>query len=201
MELKRSDRISKIKSRQKRFFENCKKLKKEEAVMRCILDLCQELEIVQYYEALQDGIEIQQLQKMKLEIESSTGTQCIRYKEIYDMSSIDPIYYQFLREDKRILITKWRLSSHNLNIEKGRYTSPITPREERICKICTTCIENEHHVLFDCPLYNIVRIRFRDFFQMNNTVKKMLNPLDIQKARTLGEILIQIEEIRKSEVL
>ena len=68
----------------------------------------------------------------KLEIESSTGTQCIRYKEIYDMSNIDPIYYQFLREDKRILITKWRLSSHNLNIEKGRYISYHSSRRKNL---------------------------------------------------------------------
>ena len=77
----------------------------------------------------------------------------------------------------------------------------MTSQEERICKICTTCIENEHHVLFDWPLYNLVRIRFRDFFQMNNTVKKMLNPSNIQNSGILGDFLFQIEEIRKSELL
>ena len=191
--------ISKIKTRQKKFYENCKKLTKEEAIMRCILDLCQGLDIVKYYEALEDGLDIQRLHQMKGEIESSTGTHCIRYKEISDMSCVDPIYNQFLREDKRIIISKWRLSSHSLHIEKGRYTSPITPREERTCKICPTCVEDEQHVLFVCPLYDIVRARFRDFFQARNTVREVLNPSDIQGAEALGDILLQIEEIRKSE--
>ena len=199
IELGRPDMISKIKTRQKKFYENCKKLTKEEAIMRCILDLCQGLDIVKYYEALGDGLDIQRLHQMKGEIESSTGTHCIRYREISDMSCVDPIYNQFLREDKRILISKWRLSSHSLHIEKGRYTSPITPREERTCEICPTCVEDESHVLFVCPLYDIVRVRFRDFFQAHNTVRKVLNPSDIQGAETLGDILLQIEEIRKSE--
>ena len=199
IELGRPDMISKIKTRQKKFYENCKKVTKEEAIMRCILDLCQGLDIVKYYEALGDGLDIQRLHQMKGEIESSTGTHCIRYREISDMSCVDPIYNQFLREDKRILISKWRLSSHSLHIEKGRYTSPITPREERTCEICPTCVEDESHVLFVCPLYDIVRVRFRDFFQAHNTVRKVLNPSDIQGAETLGDILLQIEEIRKSE--
>ena len=167
--------------------------------MRCILELCQGLDMVQYYEALEGGLDIQRLQHMKTEIESSSGTQCVRYKEISGLSCIDAIYNQFLREDKRIIISKWRLSSHSLSIEKGRYTSPITPREERTCKICPTCVEDEQHVLFDCPLYNIVRVRFMDFFHSCNTVREILNPADIQEAETLGDILLQIEEIRKSE--
>ena len=50
--------------------------------MRCILELCQGLDVVQYYEALEDGLDIQRLQHMKNEIESSSRTQCIRYKGV-----------------------------------------------------------------------------------------------------------------------
>ena len=167
--------------------------------MRCILELCQELDIVQYYEALEVGLDIQSLQDMKNEIKSSSGTQCVRYKEILGLSCVDAIYNQYLREDKRIVISKWRLSSHSLNVEKGCYTSPITPGEERTCRICPTCVEDEQHVLFDCPLYNIVRVRFMDFYNSRNRVREMLNPTDIHKAETLGDILLQIEDIRKSE--
>ena len=96
IELGRPDMIAKIKTRQKRFFENCKKLTKEEAIMRCILELCQGLEIVQYYEALEDGLHIQRLQAMKNEVEASSGTHCIRYNEISGLSCVDAIYNQFL---------------------------------------------------------------------------------------------------------
>ena len=100
--------------------------------MRCILKMCQNLnlDITPYYGALDDGLASQSLQNMKRDLESSTTSQCLRYNEISKMKCVDPVYGQYLREDKRIIITKGRLSSHNLHIERGRYASSKTPREE-----------------------------------------------------------------------
>ena len=98
------------------------------------------------------------------------------------------------------MLTKWRLSSHDLHIEQGRYTSPITPRADRTCKSCASKIEDEHHVLFQCPLYNIVRLRFLDLFTRLNTVNLMLNPVNIEDAEMVGDVLLQIEKIRSREL-
>ena len=200
-ELGRCDMMATIKVRQKNFYRNCRKLTEEEAVMRSILEMCKHLPIVLYYENLEDGIDVQDQQRMKNEIVSATTTQLTRYKELTDVACVDAIYGQFLREDKRIILTKWRLSSHSLNIEKGRYTSPITPRQDRTCQACPTCVEDEHHVLFKCPSYDIVRVRFRDAFQRLNTVRLMLNPSNITDASIVGDILLHVEEIRESEDL
>ena len=167
--------------------------------MRCILELCKDLDIVRYYENLSYGIDIRSKEKMKNEIMNATTTHCIRYRELTGVQYVDAIYGQFLREDKRVAITKWRLSSHDLRVEKGRYTSPITPREERTCSRCPTCVEDEEHVLFQCPLYESVRVRFRDTFLKLSTVHAMLNPTDIQDANMVGDILINIDKIRKVE--
>ena len=57
---------------------------------------------------------------------------------------------------RRYSTTKLRISSHDLEIERGRYTN--TPKESRICNWCHTSmgesiIENENHLMFECDLY------------------------------------------------
>ena len=54
-----------------------------------------------------------------------------------------------LPEYERMQITRYRIGSHNLLIEKGRHSR--MPRENRVC-ICDTGIQSLHHVIFSCPL-------------------------------------------------
>ena len=56
----------------------------------------------------------------------------------------------------RISFTRFRLSSHMLRVETGRWSR--TPRDERLCK-CGTGIQNEQHV-FLCPLMKNVADSF-----------------------------------------
>ena len=44
------------------------------------------------------------------------------------------------------------LKSHALEIERGRYTSPKTPVNERLCSECKV-VENEVHFFLYCQLY------------------------------------------------
>jgi hypothetical protein len=46
-------------------------------------------------------------------------------------------------------LTKLRLSSHSLLIEKGRYFRPKIKRENRLCSQCNQ-IEDEQHFLIHC---------------------------------------------------
>ena len=61
---------------------------------------------------------------------------------------------------RRYNTTQLRISAHELEIERGRYTK--TPKESRICHWCNTSmgvktVENENHVLFECDLYANLR--------------------------------------------
>ena len=58
--------------------------------------------------------------------------------------------------------TKFRMSNHWLPIERGRYTKPKTPREERFCYFCKNNIGTEYHVLMECDdiLMKELRLRF-----------------------------------------
>lgn len=58
----------------------------------------------------------------------------------------------------RNALAKLRSSSHDLEIEKGRYTN--VQREDRKCRICNTVVESEYHFLLKCPAYMELRQRY-----------------------------------------
>ena len=56
----------------------------------------------------------------------------------------------------RKVLTKFRVSSHDLNIETGRHFG--IAGVERTCKLCTMGrVENEYHFLLACPFYKDLR--------------------------------------------
>ena len=72
-------------------------------------------------------------------------------------------YLSVLYSDQRNLITKFRISAHQLRIETGRYERkknqagkiPILEREERVCLYCNLSkVEDESHFLLECSLGN-----------------------------------------------
>ena len=53
----------------------------------------------------------------------------------------------------RKALSKLRVSAHSLKIERGRYTTPKTPVEQRVCQHCPDKIEDEFHFLLQCCKY------------------------------------------------
>ena len=66
-----------------------------------------------------------------------------------------------------LAMLKFRISSHNLHIETGRYSRPTkTPVNERLCQYCSSkAIEDEKHFLLDCTLYETERIELFDIIE------------------------------------
>ena len=67
---------------------------------------------------------------------------------------------QYLREVEnpfhRRMLTRFRISAHNLYIECGRYKK--VKREDRVCKLCDmNVVENEYHFFMQCSFYNNLR--------------------------------------------
>ena len=56
----------------------------------------------------------------------------------------------------RVALTKLRISSHKLQIERGRYKKPYTKPEDRTCPKCQTCMEDERHVFIKCTQCTII---------------------------------------------
>ena len=186
--------MCRIKKRQKRFFESCKQLTEEDAILSKIMRMCSHLDFYKYYESLGDDLDQVNMNEMKEVINNSTKSHCTRYREISEVKYNDVIYGQYLREDKRVVLSKWRLSSHKLRIETGRYTTPLTPRQERVCPECPTY--DEYNVVYQCPLYSNVRVRYRDTLLKLPTLFDFLNPTNIADASEVGDMLMEIEHIR-----
>jgi hypothetical protein len=63
--------------------------------------------------------------------------------------------YLDLDHFNRNILIRFRISAHNLEIEKGRHQN--IPLNERICKLCKLEIEDEIHFLLQCPILNSLR--------------------------------------------
>ncbi len=62
----------------------------------------------------------------------------------------------------RVAFTKLRVCSHRLSIETGRWHKPFKiPFENRKCYACNV-LEDEYHFLFECSLYNGLRLKYID---------------------------------------
>ena len=72
-----------------------------------------------------------------------------RFKHEFDCEN----YLDFITDKRyRVSLSKFRLSSHDLEIERGRYIN--LDRNDRLCRFCNgNNIENEYHFLLVCPLY------------------------------------------------
>ena len=91
--------------------------------------------------------------------ETSKLNYYCKYKSIFEMEK----YLTVVSIRKyTIALSKFRCSSHNLEIERGRRTN--VPRNVRYCMFCSekglTHIEDEFHVLLVCPLYEQLRVRY-----------------------------------------
>ena len=88
------------------------------------------------------------------------------YRLFKDMISLEK-YLLILNEDKRSLLTKFRVSAHNLEIGKARYIGVKT--EDIICKLCNTGVEDETHFLLQCPVLENKRTQIINNIKIVNT--------------------------------
>ena len=59
-------------------------------------------------------------------------------------------------------LSRFRLSSHSLNIETGRHRG--IARENRTCPLCGVSTEDETHFLLGCPSYDNIKTKYPNLF-------------------------------------
>ena len=193
IELNRADIVANILDRQYNFYRKIVKFNENEALVKNVLNLCSELDIIKHYEQLTYKNRDNDLQMKKNDVMSSTESMKKRYLSLTDNRYCPSIYDTFMREDYRILITRWRLSCFDLKVETGRYRG--IPREERVCTICNV-LEDEEHVIFNCRAYGSIREQFTDLLRENPTTRDILNPQRKEDAEKVGLMLKLIEDRR-----
>ena len=98
-------------------------------------------------------------------------------------------YEQYLNHinfhNLRRILTKLRLSDHNLTIEQGRKAKMKLPLERRTCKLCynehLSQIEDEIHFLFDCQWRKYIALRENLIAEITSQVPQFYKLNNIQK--------------------
>ena len=91
-------------------------------------------------------------QRWRKDIESSSKLRT--YVLVKKYFCVEP-YILNIRGNNLITATRYRMSSHDLNIERGRFNNPITPKNQRICTRCEINeIDDEIHLLLHCSAMN-----------------------------------------------
>jgi hypothetical protein len=84
-------------------------------------------------------------------------------------------------------MSQLRLSSHNLEVENGRFVG--FDRNDRIYKMCSTHVENEYHFLLCCPIYRELRKRYCINYSVPtlNKFYFLLSSKNIRKIRNVAK--------------
>ena len=87
-------------------------------------------------------------------------SRCRLYKELKDNHEI-PFLQRNINRALGITLTKLRLNSHKLLVERGRWLKAKVEHGNRLCTLCSKIgIQDEYHVLMVCPHYTILRIKY-----------------------------------------
>ena len=119
-------------------------------------------------------------------------------KENFQMAD----YLKLMENHKhRHVITKIRLSSHCLEIERGRHRN--IPRNDRLCTLCIQrTIEDEFHFILECPVYNNIRMQYiPNWYRTRPNMIKLIDLLsstNVQLLYRLANYLIKAFEKRNT---
>ena len=165
----------------------------DEAIVRYIIDLCCNEDVIQYYENLHDHNQKDDLLNRKHTILNSNAKMIEYYRNTIGTDNTC-LYNSLIPDYFRYITSRWRLSNHKLKIETLRYdNNNEIPRNMRICNLCL-CVEDEKHVIFNCPRFRIPRMNFIDILRKNCSIQKFLNP-GIDDVMVTASFLHAIEKI------
>jgi len=112
------------------------------------------------------------------------GSKALAYKDVNPDLNVHRIYTtkDYVQEWKRINFTRFRLGSHNLKIETGRWAR--IDREERLCE-CGE-VQDELHVIVECRK----SARIREKYNLQEDSLK-----DVMKHPAIVEIIYEVMKL------
>ena len=100
----------------------------------------------------------------------------------------EPYLFLYIPQRLRSSLAKLRIGSHDLEIECGRHQN--IPVKERLCKLCYSlnriCIEDEHHVLLQCPFYDELRDLYLNLGNEPKTVYTFVKLMSMQNDQLIN---------------
>ena len=129
----------------------------------------------------------------------------ITYNTFKQRYVTEPYLYLVKNIKYRVALSRFRSSSHTLEIERWRYAKPIIPVQERLCRVCLF-LEDERHLLFHCILYDgerrqllsKIEAKYNGFLSLDihQMWSFLLSNEDCQCLTWLGKYLYDAFEIR-----
>jgi hypothetical protein len=96
-------------------------------------------------------------------LNTTTKLKFETYNNIRSGNFLIQPYLQGRNRLVRKCLARFRTGSHWLEIQRGRFTR--TDRENRLCKKCNLgVIEDEAHMVFVCPMYAKLRVKYSELF-------------------------------------
>ena len=130
--------------------------------------------------------------------EISATSSLVLFVELKQNFELSP-YIEIVKSYKlRNQIARIRLSSHSLNIEKGRHQN-IT-RSERKCNVCPkNDIEDEFHFILVCPLYDHIREQYiHKYFYKRPSVFKLIELINSTRSTTITSLSLFLKHAFKT---
>lgn len=134
----------------------------------------------------------------------NTGNKLRTYRKFKNIFMFEPYLRINSRKDRQI-ISKFRTSCHDLEIERGRYTG--IKAENRKCQICNNAVEDELHFLLKCNTLKEIRSPylsklisiFKNFSKLSDDMKFIwiMSSEDPVVISILGKMLNSLFEKRR----
>ena len=134
-------------------------------------------------------------QRWRKDIESSNKLRT--YALVKQYFCVEP-YISHIRGNHLITaMVRYRMSSHDLNIERGRFNNPINPKNQQICTRCELNeINDEIHLLLHCSAMNNERKILFDSVaaiiniqQTNEMLPRIMTSRDITVVESLAQFI------------
>ena len=119
---------------------------------------------------------------------NNTQIEALSQNRIYRHLTSDSCFYltTFPNNFIRIAISKLRLGSHHLNIERGRWNNTVLP--DRKCTLCND-IEDEFHFVVICVKFYDLRTKYLPkSLYINPSMYKFLNFLNTKNESQLKKL-------------
>ena len=127
--------------------------------------------------------------------------KCVLYRFVYDPYGLQfyldrPVNYIY-----KTFISKYRLSSHSLSIETGRFYN--IERNMRTCNDCyDNLIEDEYHFILVCKKYDNIRKAYIKLYYWRRPssfkLVQLLSAHNVKELNKLGKFLCLAEKIRNN---
>ena len=101
-------------------------------------------------------------------------------------------------EKFRKKMSRYRVWSHRLEIEAGRWTKPNkTPLENRKCKQCNT-LEDEYHFVLECVLYKELRkLYIKKYYWLMPSMQKLIELVTSENINIIKRFSVYIQKAIK----